>query len=507
MSVNVDEKERGGKGERECKKCRLGRTQMLHMYEGSATIHGVPKIMSPQLYSFRRYLWTIMLIAMTIGLIIFLYRSFTRYYKYPIITNTRLEFNNEMQFPAVTICNANQFRQHKIPSDDWKIKDLIFEMSEMSVLSEYFKEHFAMNSPKYSFIPEPEAHLGKNLYKFALDAAHKLEDMFIVCLWGGVVVNCSKYFETVITDMGVCYTFNSNSSSPMTSYGSGSMSGLRVIVDIEQPEYYFSQISLAGIQVLLHEPGSAAMLTSNGFVARPGSSTAVAIRKERIDGLSKPYKAFGSEYCMTTHEPGFKTPLHRYKDYIYTRQTCAMNCLTDDYVKHCNCCSLFDKGEEEYCSLDTLRDCYIPYKAVANISDILKKCTCPSRCVKEKYTASMSVADFASTFTKDYMVNNGILKNRSGSYISDNVIDLRIYYETLTVTVTEQRAEITIETILGDLGGQMGLFIGASVLSVVELVEFVTLLLIGWHNERQEKLKTKQTPMEHINKISSDSYL
>ncbi|KAK6173619.1 hypothetical protein SNE40_017036 [Patella caerulea] len=443
--------------------------KMVDIYEESATIHGVPMAIKPQLYSFRRPLWSLMLLGMVVVLAFLIYESLTMYYEYPINTETKLEFNTQIQFPTVTICNANQFHLERIP-DDPQLHNLLFSLSAAYLLN---IDSGADDAPNDETTNDASTYTGDDLHEFALNAAHRLENMFIICIWEGEAINCTDSFETVITDLGVCYSFNANTSSPLMSHGSNSMSGLRIMGTIEQEAYFFSAMTFAGFKVFLHEPGSAPLMTSNGFVVGPGTTTLVNVRKEKVIGLGSPYKAFGSEYCLDSNQK----ILERYKEYIYTRDTCEMNCLLDHLVKNCNCRNIFDRGSEKYCSLQELNECYIPKKAETNYSAVYEKCDCPGRCTKEQYPFAISVAGF-SNFMQSYLVDPAeILPSKS--YIRENGIDLRIYYESSTVTVSEQKAQVTLETVLGNIGGNMGLFIGASILSLIELFEFLVALIVS----------------------------
>ncbi|XP_050417096.2 acid-sensing ion channel 1 [Patella vulgata] len=462
-----DEKKKGSVQNR----LPLRPAKMVDIYEESVTIHGVPKMIKPQLYSFRRPLWSLMLFGMVGGLAFLIYESLTKYYEYPINTETRLEFNTQIQFPTVTICNANQFHLGRIPNDR-QLHELLFSLSDAYLLDVESGVDDASDDDNTT--NDTRTYSGDDLHEFALRAAHRLEDMFLVCVWEGEVINCADYFETVITDLGVCYSFNTNTSSPLMSHGSSSISGLRIMGTVEQDAYFFSAMTFAGLKVLLHESGSAPLMTSNGFVVSPGTTTLVNVRKQKVIGLGSPFKAFGSDYCLDTNQ---KT-LQRYKEYIYTQDTCEMNCLLDHLVKNCNCRNMFDKGTDKYCSLQELNKCYIPKKAETNYSAVFEKCDCPGRCIKEQFPFAISVADF-SNFMQSFLVNTAEMLS-SESDVRENGFDLRIFYESSTVTVTEQKAQVTVETVFGNIGGNMGLFIGASILSLIELVEFLVALMVSW---------------------------
>ncbi|KAJ8260395.1 hypothetical protein GJAV_G00181600, partial [Gymnothorax javanicus] len=63
--------------------------------------------------------------------------------------------------------------------------------------------------------------------------------------------------------------------------------------------------------------------------------------------------------------------------------------------------------------------------------------------------------------------------NKSEQYIGDNILVLDIFFEALNYETIEQKKAYEIAGLLGDIGGQMGLFIGASILTILELFDYL----------------------------------
>ncbi|XP_078356042.1 acid-sensing ion channel 2-like [Oculina patagonica] len=59
----------------------------------------------------------------------------------------------------------------------------------------------------------------------------------------------------------------------------------------------------------------------------------------------------------------------------------------------------------------------------------------------------------------------------------DNLLELRIYYESLTFSDVRQVASYDLYSLLGDVGGQIGLFLGASLLTLVEYLDLCAMVL------------------------------
>ncbi|EDL03132.1 amiloride-sensitive cation channel 3, isoform CRA_c [Mus musculus] len=55
----------------------------------------------------------------------------------------------------------------------------------------------------------------------------------------------------------------------------------------------------------------------------------------------------------------------------------------------------------------------------------------------------------------------------------ENVLVLDIFFEALNYEAVEQKAAYEVSELLGDIGGQMGLFIGASLLTILEILDYL----------------------------------
>ncbi|KAK3770155.1 hypothetical protein RRG08_038668 [Elysia crispata] len=198
-------------------------------------------------------------------------------------------------------------------------------------------------------------------------------------------------------------------------------------------------------------------------------------------GLPKPYKAYKNRHCEDTASPYFVNPLKRYSH--YTAANCLEECSVDRMVNLCGCRAFNDAGNDTICSSLKMLTCYIPNKfnqtaaALAkNRSSTLENCDCPEECDMVTYTAALSYADFSSRFEQLQLTKSNIYPNIRDLRMS--FINLRIYFETMSVDTLRQEPAVSILDILGTVGGQMGIFLGCSILSIIELIEMGLLISI-----------------------------
>jgi hypothetical protein len=76
---------------------------------------------------------------------------------------------------------------------------------------------------------------------------------------------------------------------------------------------------------------------------------------------------------------------------------------------------------------------------------------CPLECHENYFKTTFSFSHFAKS--------------------DDNLLKLNIYYDELSYTLINEAASLTIFEMFSNIGGTLGLFLGISLLSFIEVVE------------------------------------
>lgn len=166
---------------------------------------------------------------------------FVIYYSYPVATRIQVIKENQLPFPAVTLCNFNQFTRSYMEKNPL-----------MAEVAQYV--NFLTESSLNFSDPEVLAEVNSfNLSEVTWEASHKMDKMFRDCRWKSVRVNCSEYITVTATSMGYCFTFNSyefaQRNERLMATRTGKSSGLSMVINIQQDEYYFQHGISAGIRV------------------------------------------------------------------------------------------------------------------------------------------------------------------------------------------------------------------------------------------------------------------
>ena len=85
-------------------------------------------------------------------------------------------------------------------------------------------------------------------------------------------------------------------------------------------------------------------------------------------------------------------------------------------------------------------------------------------------------------------------QNVSSSLVSESVCMIKVYYDDLYYTVVAESASLTPDALLGLIGGQVGLFIGVSVMTVFEVVEFWIVVFTELIFLMQQRKQINTTP-------------
>ncbi|XP_011903718.1 PREDICTED: acid-sensing ion channel 1 isoform X2 [Cercocebus atys] len=427
----------------------------LVAFANSCTLHGTNHIFVEGGPGPRQALWAV---AFVLALGAFLCQVGDRvayYLSYPHVTLLNEVATTELAFPAVTLCNTNAVRLSQL-----SYPDLLY-LAPMLGLDE-------SDDPGVPLAPPgPEAFSGEpfNLHRFYNRSCHRLEDMLLYCSYQGGP--CGPHnFSVVFTRYGKCYTFNSGRDGRprLKTVKGGTGNGLEIMLDIQQDEYLpvwgeTDETSFeAGIKVQIHSQDEPPFIDQLGFGVAPGFQTFVACQEQRLIYLPPPW---GTCKAVT-----MDSDLDFFDSYSIT--ACRIDCETRYLVENCNCRMVHMPGDAPYCTPEQYKECADPALDFLVEKD-QEYCVCEMPCNLTRYGKELSMVKIPSKASAKYLAKKF---NKSEQYIGENILVLDIFFEVLNYETIEQKKAYEIAGLLGDIGGQMGLFIGASILTVLELFDY-----------------------------------
>ena len=247
---------------------RMTAGQIFSRFVKDSTLHGFRFIFTKTFY-IRRFVWLMITLTMAGLFLKELKNSISLYYLYPFTTTSTLDYVPEIKFPAISICNLNDFRLSRLNNAQLK---LYFANKE----GNWTDSAFDMNGNDF-------AHSMKA-------ASHDIKDMFKRCEWiqrdtaAGNRNRCNHTNFTSYYDTNgqTCYTFNSGKKAhPILKQNqTGPFHAFDLILDLESHEH-LRDIQEAGVRIVIHHQ-TETPLGSSGFVAAPGFQTFVEIKLQEV---------------------------------------------------------------------------------------------------------------------------------------------------------------------------------------------------------------------------------
>ena len=437
-------------------KCKSGtchyNDHYLNKWVEETSLYGIPHVFKGK-SKIRRITWALILVCLIIGCLYTVSDRLYRYIKKPTTTTVAVESAEltGLPFPAVTVCSLNAYESSEIAqfAEFLFNPDLAYDFRALNKLG--------MCDKLLSNITEDvrNADIWEVIQK-------SFRNIVYYCGFIQGVNNelylCEKELQPVLTSLGVCYTFNSITNGRQDRYvtATGAKFGLKMIINISQINHPPIEGN-SGIKIIVHERDDIARPNLYGLGIPPGRNAYIGIRKKiDIDHTS-------NVGCIEDRELSF------YSHYEYSQFACRQNARIEHIAQPniCNCildpltrpssglysntpnctfndtCCLLD----QYSSFDPRGGCHVP-------------------CHFEYYDNQISYSSFPTGHFLEYLAMS---MNMSKDRIRDEVMSVSIFFEDLQVTTTTTEYSYSFTAFLADLGGGMGLFLGASLIAFIEI--------------------------------------
>ncbi|XP_076851881.1 acid-sensing ion channel 2 isoform X3 [Brachyhypopomus gauderio] len=447
----------------------LGVSSSWRSFAQGSTLHGLRFVFprpSSRRSPLRRLLWGAALLACLGLLVLETAQHLGHFLSYPHVTSVDAVASASLVFPAVTVCNLNAYRFTRLSRNDLyhagellALLDVHMQVASPQQAEPAVLDSLAQRANFSGFRPRPFS-----MREFAERVGHDLKEMMLSCRYQGQ--ECShRDFKTVFTRYGKCYVFNAaeEGKTLRTTMKGGTGNGLEIMLDIQQDEYLpvwgesEETAFEAGVRVQIHNQAEPPFVHELGFGVAPGFQTFVATQEQRLTYLPPPW----GECVSQALDSGFFQ--------VYSVTACRIDCETRYIVENCNCRMVYMPGDSPYCTPEQYKDCAEP--ALATLSAVESgSCVCRNPCNMTRYNKELSMVKIPSKTSARYLEKKF---NRSEKYITDNILVLDIFFEALNYETIEQKKAYEVAGLLGDIGGQMGLFVGASILTILELFDYV----------------------------------
>ncbi|XP_071950186.1 acid-sensing ion channel 1-like isoform X2 [Antedon mediterranea] len=399
---------------------------------GETSLHGIRFVGNKDIATIRRCIWTVLLVSSLSMLGFAVYSSITKYYQYNSSSAITTFPNDVITFPAVTLCNYNQFR--------------VSEMTEREN-SFFFSDYM---DPSFNFTPYNDINFTATLLRIS----HRIEDMLINCSWQYRPCGPDD-FSTKTYDLGVCYTFNGDSSNPLTTRNAGDTTGLILEIDINQTEYAYSANKAAGLKVLVHQQDEYPLVATFGFSVSPGFKTQVGLTGAQVVNLPHPYPSNCTSRALKYTK-------------AYTETNCINECKYRYITEICECKHPTMSADVRDCTIEESIRC--AFEEEVNFYNSGTKCDCPIACEQTFYNNRISTSYWPANYVLgDYLDKTGYTTKED---IRENLLQLQIYFEEMNFQIVTEVPTFSKLQLLSEIGGNMGLLCGMSLITIIEFLEF-----------------------------------
>ena len=405
----------------------------------NSTCHGFAQCLDKE-HAFRRWIWIMMLFVCVGFSLQKVHGSLNKYFSYPFNTKVTIIYADELPFPAVSVCNLNDLRMSVLNGT------LLYDLLEHRKHSGEGLNLSTISGDMYRNITQ--------------GACHQIQHMLVECKMLGKKCTFRDFRRFYQKQGECCYTINGPQSTIVTVDKSKKSKSFEFEFNIENYEYYDEKA--AGLRLILHDQKETPV-SMRGDILPPGFTSFVKIKKSVTRNLKSPFKT----KCDSK-------PLHHFT--YYSQSACELEELTHHLVDKCKCKDEFMPGTGPTCSIQQLVNCTWP--AWETFSKIPTRC--PISCKAVHFDPILSFGQYPSNVradakAKEYRLSGTAQENRQ--FIRDNFLRVEISYESMAYSLVEQSPSYDFMVLLGDIGGQLGLFLGTSILTFVEFLDLFLMVI------------------------------
>ncbi|KAL1401557.1 hypothetical protein pipiens_006516 [Culex pipiens pipiens] len=492
--------------------------KLLTLEFGAMTsIHGVGYITSSQRTLFEKLLWVLVFGLSLTGCSWLIRDAYRRWDQNPVI----ISFDEKTKpiwsfpYPAVTICPETKFQMAimnyteeflKFERDpdgyvpDEKRRESFF--SALHICNQHQLSKTISQLRRYNHTVE------RNCLETLRWMSLSISSMFETFTIQNSQVYYWEYFKEILTEDGICYTFNFawdlfrpgvhpgvqvsdrmmwspekgyledtfSVVEPLRAPGTGMSNGLTVdlVLDVRNFDY-LCKGPIQGFKVQIHTPTEYPLM-SKRFIRVPLDQEVTALVKPQFVGTSWKLKDYepSRRNCYFEHE----RPLRYFR--IYSQDNCELECLSNFTLARCGCVRFSMPrivSETKICNASSL-PCVVDAERTLStaLNSTIKRtaftfqtrCSCLPGCTVLRYDVMLTQGPL---LWRPYRRAAG----RNGSYRDVHKVRFSLYFKDSQYISITRNEMYGLTDFVANCGGLLGLFMGVSLLSLVELLYFCTL--------------------------------
>ncbi|XP_061387184.1 pickpocket protein 11 [Musca vetustissima] len=410
-------------------------------------------------------------------------------------------------FPSIAVCSHNKLSRtamqalaRNLSRDSFDLNFYDYWLEKLKLFAGFFNTDSIDFDEAQNLQDILERQGGKpfNTAKFLRGLAPQCKDLLLACYWAGEAINCEEELKLVGFTRGYCCVFNYQYERTEQNYyyarRAGSDMGLVLLLNSTTKDYFYAEDSLTGFTIqIFGKQQNADSSTGHMGLVQVDAGDDIDIRLKLVSQITT---------NAVRHHPVAKRGCYfpnEDKMGGYGQAGCLMKCKIRSIESLCNCMPFFafgDKVEMDndreplvQCSLahtECLKryritwQTYKPPLEYMNLhmqAELLDALSCPEclpLCTFHRYNfykAKSSLKD--NPHSPD---NFKYLKSLPKD--AQDISLIKIYYPTEYGTQYQKNVLYNWYQMLSNIGGVIGICMGCSLISGIEIIYFVFIRLV-----------------------------
>ena len=440
----------------------------------ASTSHAIPNIVQSKYISVKIFWSFFFLLSFSLSSVMII-ENFIDFFKYEVTTSIRKFPEYPMNFPTVSICNTDIF------VTNYSIKylanllrnDLKQQLNYTKILNQNFSDdltlvnYFIRNDYSKEFLKISSYKAFHENSSIQEKLGYSFEEMVLTCKFQKENCYKSDFIQQYNYYYGNCFIFN-NLSTIKKMYSLGSDFGLELELLVGKPNKYLSFSRSLGANLYIYNQSSGAT-SYDKYEVPAGFSTKLSFMKTYFVKLPDPFS--DCDISETIDQSDLQ------KNFTYSQEMCRVTCKQKLNYEKCECydgdIDCISCGYSNYCfdkkDIECIKDSSFYVNSVCN-----KKCF--SECEQEYYSYTPSYRKFPTEthkltlIEKSKLLRNMILNNED---VEHKVLRIVIYSENFDYEYIWESESMQLVSVIANIGGTLGLFLGVSVLSFCEIFEIL----------------------------------
>ena len=451
-------------------------------------VDGLPNISRASLPA-AKFAW-ILVLAFSSSFCCYLFvKSLLEYVKFDVTTRVRLSSQPSIDFPTVIICNSNPINSQYF-IDMWHKGRLgalnVDPYMNMVKLQEYHKRtngSFLTSSQKRALFDEESFIISCQFNNKKCSPSH------FRYLYHPYRLNCIQ-FNSGYDDIG--------NHVPLLKINAAAAKNnhLSIEVYVGLRNELAKQITNRGAYIkILNKNDDPFKVAPSDIVLTPGFATEIVMVKKKFSQFNEwpyLYSKCNVNADNTLIRPIADRTLFDYAlstNFTYAQDSCLLYCFQSLCAQRCKCLTSWVNYEidgVEKCKPGCSGPFYYSEFTVGDF--IAKNCLdkCPLECDTYRFDIYQSMYVYPdSLYLKRTLQQNAMLNSRFSNqtdftdHLATNIVKFTIRYAAKAAEmVVKEEKKMTWIDLLASLGGHLHLFLGMSMISFVEIIEFLFILVI-----------------------------